>query len=61
MESHQFRYVNVASSSSGCNKVGITFEREEGIRFCAILDVKDAKRLLADLPQPVRIADPGAD
>lgn len=57
MEGYQFKYVGVAHSQAGGDLVAITLERKEGGQFVAVLSVADAKRLLRDLPEQVRIAD----
>ena len=56
MEDHRFRYVSIAHSAAGSGCVLIILEREDGGQFGAVLSADDAKRLLDDLPQQVRIA-----
>ncbi len=61
MENHRFRYVSVGHSGAGSGYVLINLEREEGTQFGAVLSADDAKRLLDDLPQQVRIAAPNSN
>jgi hypothetical protein len=56
MENYPFRYVSVSHAAAGAGFVGITLERKEGVQFVAILTVDDARRLLIELPEQVRIA-----
>ena len=56
MENHLFRYVSLGYSGVGSGYVLIKLEREEGTQFDAVLSADDAKRLLDDLPQQIRIA-----
>ena len=56
METYQFKYIAVGHSAAGCGYVVINLEREEGTQFGAVLSTDDAKRLLDDLPQQIRIA-----
>lgn len=56
MEPYPFRYASMAFTQSGIGVVGINFTRD-GQQFTALLPVADAKRLLDDLPEQVRIAE----
>jgi len=61
LESYVFGYSSVGHAQAGCGAVSINLRREDGGEFAAILSVEDARRLLDDLPEQVRIATPGAD
>ncbi|HEY3892427.1 MAG TPA: hypothetical protein VGM00_10745 [Bradyrhizobium sp.] len=52
---HRFRYEGMAFHALGSGEIIFTLRREEG-PFGVALTVEDAKRLLADLPEQIRIA-----
>lgn len=55
MQIHRFRYEGMAFHALGSGEIIFTLRREEG-PFGVALTVEDAKRLLADLPEQIRIA-----
>jgi hypothetical protein len=57
MEGYRYRYVPLAHSQAGVGFVGINLQGQDGSTFVAVLSAEDARRLLDDLPQQIRIAD----
>jgi len=55
MQIHRFQYEGMAFTALRSGTVVFTLRREEG-PFGVELTVEDAKRLLADLPEQIRIA-----
>ena len=55
MQIHRFQYEGMAFHELSSGAVVFTLRREEG-PFGVELTVEDAKRLLADLPEQIRIA-----
>ena len=56
VENYRFRFLSVGHSAAGSGYVLINLERKEGTQFGAVLSADDAKRLLDDLPEQIRIA-----
>jgi hypothetical protein len=56
MTEAKLSYVSTAHSQAGSGVVAIKLQREDGGTFHAILNADDARRLLDDLPEQVRIA-----
>jgi len=57
MEAYQFKYVSVACSAVGTGTVGVTLKGDSGNEFIAVLSVEDARRLVHELLEQIRIAD----
>ncbi len=57
MENFEYKYAGIVHSESRGGIVAFKLERTDGGQFCAMLEVEDAKRLLEDLSEQVRIAD----
>jgi hypothetical protein len=55
MQIHRFQYEGMAFHALSSSAVVFTLRREEG-PFGVELTVENAKRLLADLPEQIRIA-----
>ena len=55
MQIHHFQYEGIAFHSLSSGAVVFSLRREEG-PFGVELTVEDAKRLLADLPEQIRVA-----
>ena len=57
LESQRYSYVSVADMAVGAEFVGIVLSPETGFEFLAVLSIADAKKLLDDLQEQIRIAE----